>query len=56
MEEFGGEVSAVLPDDGVELRMEAEIAKPGDVLERLEDRPPKFIFQVDFAFSTIVES
>jgi len=56
MQELRRKIGSIRPDDRVELGMQANTAKRGDVTERLEDGAIKLPAQVDFTSETIAEA
>jgi len=56
MEEFRREISTVIPNNSMQVRVNCEEAKSIDVFQWLEDWPPKFICQIDFALDTVTKS
>ena len=56
MQELRREICSVGPDNRVELRMQANTAKGGEIAERLEDGAVQLAAQVDFASEAITET
>ena len=56
MQELRCEICSVRPDDRVELWVQANTAKCGEIAERLEDGAVKFAAQVNFAGEAITET